>query len=401
MGRIMKLPILRLFVLCLALLIGRNKTEAQLIFLQGEAAPIQPFEQPDATDRLMAKKNRIKATLRFGYLSDNKEAEALRRRTEFNFQGFPSTVYDFSTQGKIEAKKEYAYDLGGTTILKASIEKYRGDGDLEVAYEYEFMLDGKLSAYREVDARGHERRIAYTYNVKGKLLRLQYVEPDGLPGGAEAYAYDASGLSASMDKTDIAGDLMERVTWSIDPKGRITGENRYTGGSNPILLFSYKYLYDEKGRLSRKEKYSRDLVLSGWETWIFDNAGRVTEHKTLQTGEEKPFKETFKYDGAGRLSQNINYNGDGSIFQSYKYSYDSLGTGAGMQRLLPDGKVDFKKVQVFSKARQLLMQTETYEDGSGDVQTIYRYTPEGLLLEEKHLSNGNEESIFWFVHEQY
>ena len=72
-----------------------------------------------------------------------------------------------------------------------------------------------------------------------------------------------------------------------------------------------------------------------------------------------------------------------------------------MQRLLPDGKVDFKKVQVFSKARQLLMQTETYEDGSGDVQTIYRYTPEGLLLEEKHLSNGNEESIFWFVHEQY
>jgi hypothetical protein len=373
----------------------------QLIFQLGDGEPIKPFVGPDASDRWIAKQNRLKASLRFGYLSDNKEAEALRRRTEYNAEGYPTTTYDFTTDGKIEAKKEYSYDGSGTKITAASIEQYNATGDLKYLLHYAFDTDGRLLTYREISAAGHERSIAYTYNSQNKLLRLQHIEPDGLPGGAEVYTYPPDGLSASMDKTDIAGDLIERVTWTLDAKGRMLSENRYLGGSPPMLLYSFKYIYDAKGRLIRKEKYSRDLVLSGWESWTFDGYGHLTEHKVQETGETKASKEVFKLDHAGRVAQSIYYNGDGTIFQWYKYSYDSLGTGAGMERLLPDGKSDFQKVEVFNKRRQITRSSATYPDGTGNTQVEYRYADDGLPLEEKHTNDGREESVFWFVHERY
>ncbi len=378
-----------------------RQAHSQLIFLQGDAAPIKPFVAPDATDRLMAKKNHLKATLRFGYLSYNKQAESLRRRTEYNAEGYPTTIYDFSTDGKIEAKKEYTYDPSGTKIAEAITEQYRNTGDLEYLLQYKFGPAGQLLDYREVDARSHERRMTYTYDAKNRLLRLQYIEPDGLPGGAESYHYLPDGSEMSMDKTDIAGDLIERVTWKLNAKGKIVGENRYTGGESPVLLFSYAYTYDAKGRLIFKEKLNRDLVVNGWESWIFDGYGRLTEYKLLETGEEKPTRQVSKYDAAGRKKECITYNGDGSIFQWYKYSHDSLGTGAGLLRLLPDGKTDLKQITVFNKQRQVISHEESYSDGSGSNVVTYRYEVDGLPLEEKQMSLGKEEAVFWFVHERY
>lgn len=394
-------PVAFRLLFVLACLCRMGSLPAQLIFVQGEAAPIKPFVAPDATDRYMAKKNKLKATLRFGYLSYNKAAESLRRRTEFNAEGYPITVYDFSTDGKIEAKKEYTYDRSGTKIVAAIIEQYSAAGDLELLLHYRFDERGRLQDYREVNAQGHDRRMQYTYNAQGKLLRLQYIEPDGLPGGAEVYTYNAAGTEAAMDKTDIAGDLIERVTWKLDPKGRIIAENRYAGAGTPILLFSYAFTYDSKGRLIRKDKISRDLVPSGYESWTYDAFGHATEHKMQETGEEKPMREVSKYDGSGRMTQAITYNGDGSIFQWYKYSYDSLGTGAGFQRLLPDGKTDLRKTAIYNKERQIVSLEEVYTDGSGDNRILFRYSDDGLPLEEKHETFGKEEAVYWFVHERY
>ncbi len=387
-----------LFFICLG---ASATTHAQLFFLESDAFQVKSFVPPDASTRLMAKKNRLISTLTYGYLSENKEAESLRRRTEYNSEGYPVTYYEFSTSGSVESKKEYTYDASRTKILSAVIERYRSNGDVQNLLGYKFDESGRLLEYSEMFVQGLVRKMVYTYNDNGKLLRLQHIEPDGLPGGAEVYTYDPKGTEISMDRTDIAGDLVDRVTWTLDTRGRIIGENRYSGGEAPILLFSYKYKYDEKGRLLRKEKYSRDLVLSGWETNTFDGYGRLLEHKILETGEENPTREVNKYDRYGRVIEAITYNGDGSTFQWYKYSFDSLATGAGMVRLLPDGKTDYSKIEVFNKNRQILSQDEFYSDGSGDSKVIYRYSDDGLLLDEKHLSFGVETSVFWYVHEKY
>jgi YD repeat-containing protein len=375
--------------------------QAQLIFLQGDAEPIKPFVAPDAADRAMAKKNHLKASLRFGYLSDNKSAESLRRRTEYNFEGFPTTTYDFSPTGTIEVKKEYQYDAKGLRIVFANIEQYSKTSDLLYALSYKFDDHNRLLEYSEKNGQGHARRMTYTYNSKGKLELLQYIEPDGLPGGAERYTYDASGKSVSMDKTDLAGDLVERVVWALDAKGRIIAEQRYLGGPVPLLLLNYKYLYDSKGQLIRKEKYSRDLILNAWETWVYDSGGNATEHKILETGEAKPSRIACKYDKAGRLTESIHYNGDGSVFQWYQYVFDSLHTGAMMRRLLPNGTVDFEKIEVFNQRRQPLSIVEHYPDGSGTHKIFFKYSDDGLASEEKHLSFDEEIAVFWFVHERY
>lgn len=391
---------LRLIAVVGVAMLLRLDVSGQLILMAGDHAPIKPFEAPSTTERHFAKQNKLKATLRFGYMSDNREAESRRSRTEFNSEGFPTVAYEFSATGSVASKKEYAYDPSGTKIVAATFEHYLPSGDLASLLGYKFDLDGRLLSYREVDAQGFERQMAYTYNADNKLVRLQYLEPDGLPGGAEVYTYDTGGSSASMDKTDIAGDLVERVTWLLDAKGRIIKENRYLGGDLPVLLYSLHYQYDAKGRPLRKEKISRDLQVSGWETWSYDAVGHLTEHKVLETGEQQPTRETYKYDARGRVTQNITYNGNGTVFQNYQYSYDSLTTGAGFTRLLPDGKVDLKKITVYNKQRQVIRQEETYPDGSGDTKIEWRYAADGLLLEEKHWELGREEAVYWFVHER-
>lgn len=360
---------------------------------------IRPFEAPSDANRQIVKKNKLQASLRFGYLRDNKEAESLRSRTEYNKEGFPLMSYEFGNKGQIQAKKVYTYDQSATKILTAEIEVYQGDNELQLALFYRFDEAGRLLEYRETDERGKTRRMGCTYNARNQILVMQFFEADGLPGASEVYGYDNAGNQISLESFDIAGDLSSKIISEYDSKNRLVKQSEYL--KENFLLYTSTFAYDEQGRLSKRSKRGRSGDEIQTESWKYNSYGLCIEHQIKEREDEKPLREVCKYDSKRRKIEEIVYNPDGNIFQWYKYEFDSTGTGCGYSRLRPDGKDDYVFTEKYDQKRQLLEAIEQYPDGTGNKHRFFKYQSNGLLMEEKHLDFGEEESVFWFVYEQY
>lgn len=390
------MPLGRTIALCLLIccagIAGYAQYDAQ--------ARMRPFDAPDRLAAARAKAQRLKVALRFGYLAENKEAESLRGRTEYNQEGFPTVQYAFSPTGTIEEKRAYSYAADGSTVETAFFEFYKQDAAVE-SFFYRLDPQQQILEYKHTDVKGRIYRVGYAYDAEGRILSQQAFEIDGLPGGQEIFARDSLGRLIEIIKYDLSNTPVGRKAFSYDDAGRMATESHYMQGD--FLLFSFAYTYDEKGRLVRKEKFGRNAE-SGprqTETWRYDATGRILEHSTQIAGEDGLFKETFAYDFAGRKTRARSYETDGNIFQWYVYTYDSTGAGSGYDRYNPNGTVDLVMRTRYDADRKLVEARKHYPDGSGDHQTEYRYDELGLPMEEIHRNFGEEEAVYWFVYERY
>ena len=308
-------------------------------------------------------------------------------------------IYDFGDKHQIVGKSTFEYDKSNQHLETASIETFKGDNELSNSLFYRFAPDGRILEYREVNAKGQMRRMGCSYNARNQVLVMQFFEADGLPGASEVYGYDEKGNQISMEKFDIAGDLASKVVSQYDVLGRVVQKKEYL--KNDFLLYTTKFFYDEKGHLIKTKKLGRSGDEIQVESWKYNGLGLCFEHKLKERDDAKPTRETFKYDYRNRKSEEKVFNPDGTIFQWFKYAHDSTGSGAGLERLLSNGKTDYKVNQKYNSDGQLLEQTELYPDGTGDKHRLFKYDTNGLLMEEKHLDYGEEESVFWFVYERF
>jgi antitoxin component YwqK of YwqJK toxin-antitoxin module len=365
----------------------------------GFSQTMRPYLPPDLSNRAALADNHIHIQLRFGYLRDKKDAESLRARSEYNEQGYLTLVHEFDPVGGIALRREYEYAPDAKTVVRALIEEIEANGNLKYSCTYQFDPKGRVQLYTETNGKGEMRRVGSTYDEKGNLLSEQTFEPDGMPGPSATYAYNDVGRCTVRENYDIAGDVTTRFEWTYDEKGRKIKETQLLNGS--FLLFEINFQYDEKGRLIRQETLGHSGNLTTWESWAYDAGGRITEHLELERGETQPMRETIRYDKSGRKIESIQYLADGNIFQWYKYQHDSLGAGAGFERLLPDGKTDAKLIVQYNSKRQVIEQLEHYPDGSGDTKTSFEYGDDGLLLRARRLDFGDEESVYWFVYDRW
>lgn len=359
---------------------------------------IRPYAPPNVPKPADVKKNKLQASLRFGYLRDNKKAESLRQRIEYNAEGLPLMTYEFGDQNQIVAKSIFEYDDSNVQLATATIEKFTGDNELVLSLFYRFAPDGRLLEYREVNEKEQMRRMGCSYNSSDQILVKQFFEADGLPGASEVYGYDEKGNQVSMEKFDIAGDLVSKTISNYDLVGRVISKEEFL--KNDFLLYTTKYFYDEKGRLTKSKKLGRSGDEIQIESWKYNSLGLCFEHKVKERDDENPLREVYKYDSKKRKTEQIVYNPNGKIFQWFKYMHDSTGSGAGFERLLPDGKTDYKLNEKYNSNGQLIEQTELYPDGTGDKHRTFKYDANGLLMEEKHLDYGEEEFVYWFVYEK-
>ncbi|MEM7040880.1 MAG: hypothetical protein AAF570_28210, partial [Bacteroidota bacterium] len=259
---------------------------------------VEPFEMPGRYDQAIAKKHQLKVALRFGYLRENKEAESLRRRTEYNAAGYPLTIYDFNTSGGIEQKATYTYDASGTKVREASLEQYNANLDLERSLFYRFDAQDQLILYRSVNKKGQEYSVGYTYDPDGRLLTAQQFEIDGFPGAKDVYAYDAKGQLTELVKYAVGNREVERRKYDYNGKGQQTTEQRFRNGDR--LLYTLHAKYDDLDRKVRELRVLSSGQEYGWEEWKYDFQGKLTEHRTQDPAEDKPMREIFRYDRRGR-----------------------------------------------------------------------------------------------------
>lgn len=163
------------------------------------------------------------------------------------------------------------------------------------------------------------------YDRDGNLLQRTRFEEDGTVaqsmkwGGYEAYH------PAWRESFDSAGTLTQRIDYTYYENGLLKEEKVHQVDSD----YSYKtlYQYDEDKRVIREEDYGGEpSVLIYAIDYEYNEKGlRVTSTWSSRSG-EKTTVIRYAYDGAGRLIEEVNRNGDETRIEStHRIRYDETG----------------------------------------------------------------------------
>lgn len=384
-------------IMCCLFLAG-NAQQAWLPVV-GKAPEVPALVSPIWLQPGMAKATQLKASLQFAYQRDNKAAESLRERREYDPQGRLVSVYRFADDGKVAEKAACDYHGDSQQAASISVERYDAQMELSQSSLHTFLASGALASYESESQANGFTRLENTYDAAGHLIKTQHYERDRLPGKAEHYRYDAQGHLLELTENDVAGEVARVTRYTYDAQGRLSEAQVLEKGK--ALRYSVRYSYDEAGRLLRMERIGREGVVSEQETYKYNTSGQRTQISSLPPGETKPMLTSLSYDSKGRLKEEKVLDTDGSLFQWHRYRYDSTGTGAGEEHLDGAGKATMQKMEKFDGQGRILESLLFYQDGSGDAQVIYRWDTRGTILDEKHYQFGQEVDVFWYVHEYY
>jgi hypothetical protein len=167
------------------------------------------------------------------------------------------------------------------------------------------------------------------------------------------------------------------ITFSVPPGMEFTGA-RYVCANNgklKELRFVAKdgstyprttYVYDEKGRTTEETYLYQDGSLEVKTTYVYDDAGNVIEEvrkSHIQTlNSYLTTKHTYRYDARGNKIEAREFSGDGVLYNTWFFSYDSN------DRMIK----------------------ETYRDKFGrlDRQVFHEYDADGRKLEDVYYANS-------------
>ncbi len=255
------------------------------------------------------------------------------------------TAYDYDALNRLvrvtNAKGEvtdYTYDLNGNLLTQTDgnsntttytyntanhiirKEEPRDTSGTRKAESYTYYADGTIRT--KTDRNGVTT--TYTYDIHGNLLK----ETAG--SSVIIFTYDANGNMLTM--TDATGTT-DRI---YDELGRVLGE-----GTEHFGYISYEYditsdtsngyyrerLTDSKGNVTDKY-YDRAGRLA---TIILQKENDVTGYTYYDNGNRASViyhngtKEEYTYNGANQIKTLVNRKADGSILESYTYTYDAAG----------------------------------------------------------------------------
>ncbi len=120
-------------------------------------------------------------------------------------------------------------------------------------------------------------------------------------------------------------------------------ERHYLNNDGSVA-YSYSYVYNDAGRLIRRNKLDSAGLLSGFSEYEYDQTGRNTRINCYEDDEYKCYF-LNAFDGNGRKTEAAEYDPDGTLIERWVYEYDRhgdivtitlysasgavLGTGAG------------------------------------------------------------------------
>ena len=347
----------------------------------------------------LPKATKLKASLKFAYLSDNRDAESLRERREYDALGRLSDVYVFSDQGGVAEKVSCTYHVGTEQAASIVVERYGKDMELSFSSQHRFNAKGDLLDYESESSEQGYYRIVNTYDAAGRLQRTQYYEKDRLPGRAETYRYDAQGRLLEQTFLDIAGEVARVVRYTHDASGHVSEAQVLEQGK--ALRYAVRYTYQPNGLLATMERVGREGMITERETYTYNSKGQRVRVSSLLPGESKPMETTLSYDEAGHVKEEKVIDSDGSLFQWKRFLFTATGAPRETAHLDAAGKPSYLDAREYDAQGRVLSITQRYTDGSGDAQTVFRWDQRGTILDEKHTQFGQEVEVYWYVHEYY
>ena len=239
--------------------------------------------------------------------------DGMLKESKDPLQGISSIAYNRNRQiasvtDPLGNETVYQYDSAGR------ISRVRTAADTQT--EYTYNAQGLLASEKTADA-----KTDYTYDALGRIL----TKVDAL--GRVTYTYDANSNITKVTEqqngrtTTIkrSFDALNRVTSVTDANGKTVSYSYDELGNRISLTYPggeiVRYSYDKCGDLLTVTEPDGSV-----NTYTYDKKGRCTGLKRADGTEE-----SYSYDKADRLSAQTDKNADGTIRNSYTYTYDGAG----------------------------------------------------------------------------
>ena len=301
----------------------------------------------DINGNMLTKKDGKGNTVTYAYNAAN----LLQTETD---AGGAGESYTYDADGKVKKKTDkngsiitYAYDIHGN-LLTETADGAGSIGDMEYTYTY----DANGNMLTMTDGTGTTRR---TYDELGRVLTKTVPKI-----GTVTFIYD-------MTENAPAGSHRERTT---DPKGNITVKE-----------------YDKTGRLAK--------VIAGSDTVTYTYyANGSRKSVTYNDG----IREEYTYNANHQIETLINKKADGSILDSYTYTYDGAGNQLTKHEII-SGVEKGTTTYTYDELNRLLTVTE--QDGRS---TAYEYDEAGnrtkeIVVTRNTVSGSPETSVSIYTYD--
>lgn len=193
----------------------------------------------------------------------------------------------------------------------------------------------------------------------------------------EAELVSVWAISKTVSHDGYSGNIIETVV-VYDENGNLTEKTQSKGDT---IITQDTYTYNEAGQLVQQIQYSSNL--DGLEEisrrdYTFDSTGKLIEKKEYELGMELSH-EVYSYDTAGNLTGQTDYRNGEQTFQ-HTYRYDSMGNRIQAIRLNKNQQSMEKKAQYDESGK--LLEYYVFYNGAESYHSTYSYNENGLLTEK-------------------
>ena len=215
---------------------------------------------------------------------------------EYGENGLPTRITTVYAMDGREEVTLFTYDQDQHLLEQVTTDE---EGN-EVAYIRQTYRDGKLTSKTQLEAgSSRERTTLYTYDEKGRITKE---EPSDGIGEILTYIYEEDGsyTVSFADGYTLLYNSQGDVLRSCNKDGELTEEYLYDE-CNRLLTYkqyiaeevsaAYRFHYDEKGNLSKREYFSYDDLMQTL-LYGYDEHGNNISLSVLSGGNEMTVVET-------------------------------------------------------------------------------------------------------------
>jgi hypothetical protein len=259
---------------------------------------------------------------------------------EFDANGnLTEEAVDANGDGLHDYNVVYQYNSHGDPTLEVQDEGLDGLPESTTSWEYQYDNHNKKIKQSEIDFDGVWKTINdYEYDDKGNLTYHKWV--------CNAAVYDLIEPCFEQHYEGEVGRIEDRIsTYEYDARGntiRATVDVTADGTQDEVNIYEYdvmgnltwddneheRYEYDANWNVIRKQHYNGDGIANGYDTFQYDDSGRVAVSEEGVSGRECTVgncsRFVYEYDSNGNLTKKEeDVNKDGTLEHIQTWTYDT------------------------------------------------------------------------------
>lgn len=250
-----------------------------------------------------------------------------------------------------------------------------------------------------------EEYTKYWNDAKGNIVKAVDYDGNGEQTGWEAYAYNSSNQLAQISGYD-GSSLKQTNVYQYDQGGNLTREVATVNESGGNAVYEFIYAYDAHNNMTTKKlnftEHGQKATYVEKFSYEYNNAGQVTKKNAYAVIDGKDhlmFWQTYSYDEQGRVTEaRYQDNGDAEgaalNFVEYRFSYSNEGNEDcydHLQNAQGDGTYTLYQ---YKKLSENTPYTLTYDEMFCDVSASDWFAPSVQYVYDNGLMKGTAPARF-------